>query len=874
MTPERLQEVERLYHSALSRERDQRIAFLRKECGADEALLREVELLLSYAEGSGDFLESPVFSGMGTLIADTFSESQKVHDPGPSLIGQRVAEYKVVAKIGSGGMGDVYRAVRADNEYQQLVAIKLVSIRGESGEIVSRLRAERQILAALDHPNIARLLDGGTTDDGIPFFVMELIEGEPIDQYCASRDLSVEEKLDLFLQICGAVEYAHQHLIIHRDIKPGNILVSREGVPKLLDFGVAKILTPETADPALDPTVTVARALTPAYASPEQIRGEPITTASDVFSLGVVLYELLTGLHPYRKAGMAFHDVARAVCEWEPDKPSMAVRTQRQPTVGRADASTRQGLKCRKLSQRLSGDLDTIVLAALRKEPTRRYSSVDRFANDLRRHLKRLPVEARADTFFYRTSKFIARHRMGVAASLVAAALLASAIALIVREVHIARVERARAERRFQDVRKLANSLMFEIHDSIKDLAGATPARKLLVSRALEYLDSLSQDASGDEALQKELATAYDKVGDVQGNPHNANLGDTPGALTSYRKALAIRESLLANDPSDHALQLELFRSYNLIGRALQEQGDQDGALTNLQQITRIADRNAAPHDPTECDLIAGAHWGTGIILESKGDLSGALQNYQAAAAIRKLAQNATPKQAALLHTHLAADDQGMARVLTALGQTDAALQTQKEVTSLLEEQIQADKNNATLRKFLGDSYLYTGEEFETKRDLGNALHNYVRAEGIYGDLSAADPANTWTRDWLAFARLHVGDVLVKQDKPNTALATYRKVSATLEGGANFTDPDGVAALASAYSGMGAAYEHLLNNSRPLGQEPRQNWEAARTCYQKSVGIWQSFRAHGLLTTKQRTEEADAATSGLKRCETALRSLQ
>jgi tetratricopeptide (TPR) repeat protein len=574
---------------------------------------------------------------------------------------------------------------------------------------------------------------------------------------------------------------------------------------------------------------------------------------------------------------MSPHDVACAVCETEPEKPSMAVQRQKASSTSEApDRSASRRLKSGKLSQRLSGDLDTIVLMALRKEPARRYPSVDRLANDLRRHLKRLPVEARSDTLLYRTSKFAARHPFGVGASFIAVALLAVAVIFIVREVRIARMERSRAERRFNDVRTLANSLMFEIHDSIKDLPGSTPARKLLVSRALEYLDSLSKDSSGDSALQRELATAYDKVGNVQGNPTNANLGDTPGALKSFQKALAIRESLAADDPSNRSLQWELFGSYNLIGWVLQEQGDLDGALTSLQQATGIARSIASEtHDPRECDLIAGAHWGIATIVESKGDFSGALENYREAASIRMSAQRPTPKQAALLHTHLAADYQGVARVLAFLGQTDAALQTQKQVNALLEEQLQADTDNATLRKFLGDSYLFTGEWLEKKGDLGDALRNYRKAESIYADLCIADPTNTWSRDWLGFAKVHLGDLLLRKDKPNAALTSYRQASAIFEERALHAaaDVEVLVALAGAYAGMGTAYERLLNDSHFSPETRLRDWNVARTCYQKSVERWESLRRRGALVSKQRGEEADSARKGLQRCEMALKSL-
>jgi eukaryotic-like serine/threonine-protein kinase len=875
VTPERFQVIERLYRAALAFDNTQRSAYLDKECGQDESLRHEVEALLSYARYGAGFMESPAIE---EFVLTSQSCAQEVAGaPRLSVIGKRVGEYQIVARIGSGGMGDVFRAVRADNEYKQLVAIKLVSVRDESGAIVSRLRSERQILAILDHPNIARLLDGGTTEDGIPFFVMELIDGSPIDQYCLTHQLSVDDRLQLFLQVCSAVEYAHQRLIIHRDLKPANILVSADGVPKLLDFGIAKILSPETADHGLDPTVTMVAALTPAYASPEQIKGQPITTASDVYSLGVILYELLTGLHPYRASGMSFHDVARAICEQEVEKPSVVVRQEEVKPRDAADRAAILPSKSSKLSHELSGDLDTIVTTALRKEPERRYATVDRLANDLRRYLKHLPVEARDDTFFYRTSKFVARHRIGTIASLVATLCLAVAVGLIVREAHIARLERARAERRFNDVRKLANSLMFDIHDSIKDLAGSTPARKLLVSKALEYLDSLSADSSGDQQLQRELAIAYDKVGDVQGNPRNSNLGDTRGALQSFQKALSIRQKLVASDPSDHALQWDLFGSYNHIGWVLQEQGDLDGALTSLRKAAEIA-RNTASEsrDPRECDLIAGVHWGIATILESKGDLSGALENYREAASIRKSAQNPTPKQAASLNTHLAADYQGIARSLASLGQIDDALRAQKEVTSLLERQLEADKENATLKKFLGDSQLFSGEGFEKEGDWNDAVHSYRNAESIYSSLSTADPENTWSRDWLGFAKVHLGDLFLRQGKPNTALVSYRQACAIFEGrlGRSSADADSevVAALAESYEGMGRAYEDLLGQSTVSKESRARDWQTARTYYQKSVDRWESLDEHAVLNSKQWGMRKDLAKKGLERSQLALAS--
>jgi len=306
MTPERWQHVRGVFDQVASLPSADRAAYLDQACAKDSDLRREVDSLLrAHHEAGTEFLNTPAIN---------------LSRPAPSRVGRRIGAYNIVEEIGRGGMGEVYRAGRADGQYEKEVAIKLVRGGYNTASVLERFRHERQILASLDHPNIARLLDGGTTDEGVPYLVMELIEGTPIDQYCYALKLGVNERLRLFVQVCSAVQYAHQRLVIHRDIKPGNILVTKEGAPKLLDFGIAKIL-----DPAVSAATTVAGPMTPEYASPEQIRGEPITTATDVYSLGVVLYELLTGRSPYPKNTQVPHEFARAICEIEPERPSTVV---------------------------------------------------------------------------------------------------------------------------------------------------------------------------------------------------------------------------------------------------------------------------------------------------------------------------------------------------------------------------------------------------------------------------------------------------------------------------------------------------------------------------------------------------------------------
>ena len=395
---------------------------------------------------------------------------------------------------------------------------------------------------------------------------MELIGGTPIHEYCDCRKLSVKQRLELFLQVCGAVQYAHQNLVVHRDLKPGNILVTSDGIPKLLDFGIVKVLQPveQAASAEAEQTVAALRAMTPEYASPEQLEGRAVTTVSDVYSLGVVLYELLTGSWPYLAESNTPDDIARAVKAQTPRRPSNAVggsdTQNRVETKAEKDQDRQESLAHRRRD--LAGDLDAIVLKALERDVLRRYSSAEQFAEDIRRFLSGEPVQARLPTLTYRAKKFVCRNAVVVSAAALIAIASVGPVAWIVRAERTATRERIRAEQRFSDVRSLANSLIFDIHDSIKDLPGSTPARKVIVDRALKYLDSLSHEASGDPSLQRELAAAYERVGDVQGNPYFANLGDTAGALVSYGHAATIRETLVKSDAANVIDRWNLYETY------------------------------------------------------------------------------------------------------------------------------------------------------------------------------------------------------------------------------------------------------------------------------------------------------------------------
>jgi len=554
MKAEDWQKIHEIFNDAADLPLSERDNFLSEACENLE-IRHEVEKLLSAEDSANSFLEK------SAINFDTPTNLKKI------------GRYKIISELGKGGMGSVFLAERED--LPQKVAVKIIKRGLDSEDILRRFHHEREILAALEHPNIARLIDGGTTADGLPFYVMEYVEGIPIDEFC--KNVKLEEKLQIFRQVCKAVFFAHARLIVHRDLKPSNIIVNTEGTAKLLDFGIAKLLSDNT--PNKKGTATSLGMMTPNYASPEQIRGETVTTATDIYSLGVILYEILTGVLPYDLTDKTLDKVFQIINQTEPAKPSENPKSEiRNP-------------------KSLSGDLDNIILKSLKKEPERRYQSVKDFSEDIRRYLVGLPVSARPDTFRYRASKFAQRNKISLAAAFLVFVSLIAGISVATWQAIAAQRQKAIAEKRFAEVRELANKVVFRYHDEIAKFSGATALREELVNDAVKYLDGLNAEQIEDNQLKLELAKAYEKIGDVQGRPYAANLGKSEDALVSYQKAVDVLKNASERSPKEFELKRELVRALiRLIAlKARLGRNDYQDMLTpivNLQIGVNEADRS------------------------------------------------------------------------------------------------------------------------------------------------------------------------------------------------------------------------------------------------------------------------------------------
>jgi eukaryotic-like serine/threonine-protein kinase len=834
MQAERWLYVKELFGAAMGLSPDDRAEFLADACKDDVGLRQELDSLIAAYSESGSFLDAAFAP---------FAPAR--------LEGRRIGPYEIGQCIGAGGMGEVYRA--RDTRLGRTVAIKVCadSVRARP-ELRQQLAQEAKAISALNHPHICLLHDVGQAND-FDFLVMEYVEGEPIDVYCDRHGLTVAARLTVFRSVCDAVHFAHRNLVVHRDLKPANILVTDSGLPKLLDFGIAKLLIPGGTRGR---TVTaLSPALTPDYASPEQVRGDSITTASDVYSLGVILYELLAGCRPFTIRTDSLEEMVHLICHTDPKPPSAAIGRERQ-TAGSPLRGARES----------NGDLDAIVMKALRKEPDRRYLSAQALSEDVGRYLAGEPVAARGGALTYRVTKFASRHRTAAVVSMLFVVALVGAMALVLRQSRVAEVQRQRAERRFADVRRLAGSFLFEFHDAIKQLPGSTRARALVTKRALEYLDSLAAEATEDVTLRVELARAYQRVAEVQGGFREANLGNVAGAMGSYRKALALQEAVVSADVDNRVVQRDLANTLVGLGDVQLMLRDMPAARASFLRaltIHRKLAANGGNNRQVQREFAIAQH--------RAADVSGQL------GAVTE-AVSGLGRTIAMLEPLATSDADtesryALARAYKALGAWRAragdpagGLLMAQQAVRLNEGLLELDPLNVKVQNEVAVSSFELGLAYERLGKADEALEGFRRAERVSASMANADPSNVQAR-WMRGLELNlIGTNLRERSRYTEAVATHLDAVVLLET-VSRDDPTNENYrynLANTYQLVGQTYAAIAGSAR-FANERKHAWMRARSWYLRSATIFEAMRHRGKLTGAF-VPDADEVQSALTMC--------
>jgi tetratricopeptide (TPR) repeat protein len=725
--------VEELLAAALEIDPSGREAWLDARCSGRPELRAEVASLIAAHNDAGEFLRTP----------------SDDHIPA-SEIGRMVGRFRITALIGEGGMGRVFRAERADGAYTEQVAIKLISPRFTRGDVLRRFRVERQALATLNHPDIVGLIDAGMTETGDAYLAMQLVNGLPLTGYCTANRVGLRERIALLQRVCAAVEHAHQNSIVHRDLKPDNVLVTTEGTPKILDFGIAKMLDPSGTIADATQT-TVLRPLTPNYASPEQVRGLPATTAGDVYALGVMLYELLSGSRPYDTTGKPIDELVNIVVEQEPHRPSESTPTHVLPYDTR----------------RLAGDLDAIVLRAMRKDPSQRYASARELSEDLQRYLMGQPVIAREPSFRYVTGRLIRRHRAAFAATAVSVVALIAALGVSVWQTRVARAERDRTAARFNDVRQLANTLIFKIHDEVQPLAGSTPVRQTIVTEALKYLDQLRADTLADDEVRLETAGAYIRISRIQGAVGSANLGDRVAALKSVETAVDILRPLAKSG----SLRLLALRDLNIAlvdaSGLANRGGDRDAAKRLAQEAVDTAEALVLldPSSEVARFALANSHFAMATRVQGTeaaiphwlraGEIFGGLLE-EKPDDLRRM------RNVALIEKYLGGHYEGI--------DNPRALEHHLRALKLDEQRVAAEPENRTAQLDLAIDRASIANQLRVMGRYVEAADAYRASIEVRRRLSESDPKDHFARSRLAFALAQLGETEARLEHFPSAL--------------------------------------------------------------------------------------------------------
>jgi eukaryotic-like serine/threonine-protein kinase len=738
--PQNWARVKQVLNLALDASPAERPKVVREACAGSAALESEVESLLSFSDQTGK-LDTYLRETVRDLIWSSEAPS-------------RIGPYNIERILGSGGMGTVYLGVRDDDELPARVALKVIQA-GSSGALLERFRRERRILAGLIHPYIARLLDAGKLDDGRPYFVMEYVDGQTIDEYAAAHP---SEILELFLKVCSAVQFAHQNLVIHRDLKPGNILVTGSGDPRLLDFGISKLLAADDTLAGLEMTQPRERILTPLSASPEQAGGEPVTMAGDVYSLGVLLYRLLTGVSPYAGAKDFSTDPMRVIREYEPPLASAA------------------GNLTRRARAALEGDLDNILQKALEKDPGRRYPTAHELAADIERHLKGLPIEARPASFSYRAAKFICRNRLAVTAAALLGLAIAGGLVGTLLYAQRAHVEQVREQRELTALRKLTQSFLFEFDDAIKNLPGSSAARELVIRRTVEYLDKLTPEAGDDPVLLDDLADAYLHVAKIAGASRQARGDSSPrSALDNALKALAIRRRLFALHPGDENQRLKLQTTLWYTGQFHSALGDLQQARELNREVLRMCERALQRADTVE------GRYGLGTALTSNGAVERQLGHYDLALAY--LRRSLSVREGLLKGDPASTRAQRVVGIsheflgynFTSQQNYAAAADEHLKALALFDPIAKADRGNSDLQRLAATAQENLCESLARSGAAKEGLNHCDAAISLYGRMAAADPKDVQVPEDLASAESSMSIALDFLHSPQAALEHQEK---------------------------------------------------------------------------------------------------
>jgi non-specific serine/threonine protein kinase/serine/threonine-protein kinase len=755
--------VKSIFCEAVNRDPAERVELLNRACGDDSELRHYVQGLLDRDDAG----HTAVGNGTGPQVRK---------DP---WIGRRLGPYELREHIASGGMGDVYRAVRT-TDFPTDVAVKLAQRARVFEDLARRFRDEIRFQAALgQHPHIAAIRDAGQTEEGVPYFVMDYVDGVRIDEYCDTRRLNANARIALFRQVCDAVQFAHQNTVIHRDLKPSNILVTKNGAPVLIDFGVAKLAD---QDAATDVTGTSWGAFTPAYASPEQLRRETVSTATDVYSLGVILYELLTGHHPHAGRTKS-SEIERSIVEDVPPRPSeMVARCETVAVNGSHEDTKRSNTVCLKrgttppkLRRILLGDLDTILLTALQKDPARRYATVEQFSDDLRRHAVKLPIRARPDHWAYRARKFVRRNRaMVVVGALLASSLVAGTVGTTLFALRAER-QRKRAQAHFDDVRNLANTFLLEFHDQIRDLPGATPAAKKLIDTSLQYLKRLEQDTDlkPQDSLWLQIADGYLKLGEIQGQPGKDNLGNRRAGEASFRRAREMAEAALQMDPKNTHAILVLTHALGGIASLDLAEGKLSEALATIDRaLKQMANSAGAPvDDPKWISELFALHYKLFNVNWRRGDLVRARSALEQAIAVIEPCA-AEPDQTKM-RENLAVALVRLGHLQAVQGDPNSAMKTCQRGQVLLKELVTVEPTSTAFRRNLAIANDQLARLHLQREEPEPALAYYSANVTLFQALIAADPSNVHRRRDVMIATQRLGDLLIELDRPREALAKY-----------------------------------------------------------------------------------------------------